>query len=76
MISVKNKDLWSLLMTTDSHSSREWLSVPEWRDRHPHIGKNKVYESVHDGTLLSLRLGSKILIASDALEVLSSEDKT
>ena len=62
-------------MTINPSSKREWLSVPEWRKMHPQIGKNKVYESVRNGTLLSLRLGSKILIASDALEVLSSKDK-
>jgi len=62
-------------MIIEPSSKREWLSVPEWRKRHPQIGKNKVYESVRNGTLLSLRLGSKILVASDALEVLSSTVK-
>ena len=61
-------------MTRDSHSNREWLSVPEWRQRHPQIGKNKVYELVRDGTLKSLRLGGKILVASDALDILYIRD--
>lgn len=60
-------------MTISSYESREWLSVPEWRKRHPQIGKNKVYDSIRDGTLKSLKLGGKILIASDALDILSSE---
>tara|TARA_Y100000588_G_scaffold374143_1_gene448864 strand:- start:1176 stop:1454 length:279 start_codon:yes stop_codon:yes gene_type:complete len=54
-------------------SVREWLTVPEWMDRHPHIGKGKVYESVRNGTLLSIRLGTKILVASDALDVLAGK---
>jgi len=52
------------------HTRREWLTVSQWRERFPAIGKNKVYELVRDGSLKSIRLGGKILIASDALDVL------
>ena len=58
-------------MTTEPASSREWLTVPEWRRRHPYLGKNKVYKAVGDGTLKSIRIGGKILVASDALDVLA-----
>ena len=60
-------------MTEYSYSKREWLSVPQWRERHPQIGKNKVYELVRNGTLESLRLGGKILVSSDALDRLSEQ---
>ena len=60
-------------MTVEPASSREWLSVPEWRRRHPYLGKNKVYKAVGDGTLKSIRIGGKILVASDALDVLAGD---
>ena len=59
-------------MTVEPASSREWLSVPEWRRRHPYLGKNKVYKAVGDGTLKSIRIGGKILVASDALDQLAT----
>ena len=60
-------------MTIGPASSREWLTVPEWRRRHPYLGKNKVYTAVGDGTLKSIRIGGKILVASDALDVLAAD---
>ena len=58
-------------MATEAASSREWLTVPEWRRHHPYLGKNKVYKAIGDGTLKSIRIGGKILVASDALDVLA-----
>jgi len=46
--------------------------VPEWRRRHPYLGKNKVYKAIGDGTLKSIRIGGKILVASDALDELAT----
>ena len=58
-------------MPTEAASSREWLTVPEWRRHHPYLGKNKVYKAIGDGTLKSIRIGRKILVASDALNELA-----
>ena len=58
-------------MTTEN---REWLSVKEWLSRNPHFGRlNFVYEKVADLTLKSIKVGAKILIASDALELIAAE---
>ena len=58
-------------MIIEPSPKREWLTVPEWRSRHPFLGKNKVYLAVRDGTLMSVKIGGKILIASDALDELA-----
>ena len=58
-------------MTAEAPRRREWLTVPEWRRRHPYLGKNKVYKAVGDGTLKSVRIHGKILVASDALDALA-----
>ena len=58
-------------MTTEN---REWLPVKEWLSRNPHFGRlNFVYEKVADQTLKSIKVGAKILIASDALELIAAE---
>ena len=58
-------------MTTEN---REWLPVKEWLSRNPHFGRlNFVYEKVADQTLKSIKVGTKILIASDALDLIAAE---
>ena len=54
------------------NTEREWLSVAEFRIRHPQLGKNLVYEAVRSGRLLSIKVHGKILIASDALNQLAA----
>lgn len=49
-------------------TQREWLTVNQFRERIPQFGKNLVYQAVRDGRLPSVRIGSKILIPSDALD--------
>ena len=49
---------------------RQWLSVEAFRKRHG-LGKNLNYDMVRQGRLLSVRLGGKILIASDALDLIA-----
>ena len=58
-------------MTNQDTLGRQWITVSEWRKRYPYLGKNKVYKAVGDGTLKSVRIGGKILVASDALDVLA-----
>ena len=59
-------------MTTTRH--REWLPVREWKKRHPYFGAvNFIYEKSRDGTLLSIKVGGRVLIASDALDILAEE---
>ena len=54
-------------------TKREWLPVPEWQRRNPGIlSKNTLYDAVAKKRLMSIRIGGKILIASDALDVLST----
>ena len=48
----------------------EWLTVEQFRIRH-HLGRNLVYDMVRQMRLRSVKLGGKILIASDALEILA-----
>lgn len=55
-------------MTT---TKREWISVSEWMRRNPGaLSRNGIYDAVAQKRLKSIRVGGKILIASDALDVL------
>ena len=50
-------------------TDREWLSVREFRRRKaPHLGINLIYRSCGTGELDSIRIGGRILVASDALD--------
>lgn len=55
--------------------ANQWLTVNEFIRLHPNLGKSLVYESVRDGRLRSIRLGGKILIASDALDLLVEDEE-
>ena len=50
-------------------SDREYLSVKEFKDRLG-VSRNLIYEQVRQGVLPSVRLGGRILIPVDALELL------
>ena len=50
-------------------SDREYLSVKEFKDRLG-VSRNLIYEQVRKGGLPSVRLGGRILIPVDALELL------
>lgn len=51
-----------------------WEPVKAWRERHPEVGSlNHVYRKIADGTLRSIRVGNKILIAENALDLLDGE---
>ena len=58
------------LATQGPATEQEWLSVEQFRRRHK-LGKNLVYDAVRQGRLRSVKLGGKILIATDALEMLA-----
>ena len=49
---------------------REWLPVKEFkRTKAPHLGINSIYRGCETGELASIRIGGRILIASDALDL-------
>ena len=50
-------------------SDREYLSVKDFKDRLG-VSGNLIYEQVRRGVLPSVRLGGRILIPVDALELL------
>lgn len=51
-----------------------WEPVKAWWERHPEVGSlNHVYRKIGDGTLRSIRVGNKILVASNALDLLDEE---
>ena len=50
-------------------ADREYLSVKEFKDRLG-VSRNLIYEQVRKGVLPSVRLGGRILIPVDALELL------
>ncbi len=54
----------------DTTEERRWLTVKEFMEQHK-LGKNLVYDAVREGRLKSCRLMGKILIASDALDLLA-----
>ena len=49
---------------------REWLTIKEFRSRFPQFGVNLTYDAVRRGELPSIKVGGKILIPSDALDIL------
>lgn len=51
---------------------REWLTVLEFRERH-RLNKNLVYEQIREGKIQSIKVGGKILVASDALDQLAAQ---
>ena len=52
--------------------TRRWMPVSEFRREHPEVGgKNHVYGMIDKGVLKSIKLGGKILVASDALDLLA-----
>lgn len=53
-------------------TDREWISPTEFMKRHG-LGKNLVYDKINDGTLAHVRVGKRILVASDALDRLYDE---
>jgi len=51
---------------------RQWLPVKEFKKtKAPYVGINAIYHACESGELASIRLGGRILIASDALDLLS-----
>ena len=53
-------------------NERRWLTVSQFAKLHA-LGRNLVYEHVREGTLHSCRIGGKILVASNALDLLAQE---
>ena len=56
-------------------TQREWLTVEEFRQRHK-LGKNLVYDAVRENRLPSIKISSKILIPSDALDQLVEDRRS
>ena len=54
----------------DQIPEREWLSVKQFKAKHPNLGTNLIYRGCETGELASIRIGGRILIASDALDLL------
>ena len=63
-------------MNEDPAREREWLSVAEFRKRHPALGKNLIYDAVREGRIPAIRIRGKILIPSDALDQMLSGSGT
>lgn len=56
----------------NNETTRRWQPVPVWMQEHPEAGnKNKVYREIGNGTLKPFKLGGRILVASDALDLLA-----
>ena len=50
---------------------REWLTVREFLERYKgKISRNTVYSRIEDKTLPSIKLGRKILLPADALDLI------
>ena len=59
-------------MATTPRAERDWITVQAFHQQHPHTGsRNHLYNLCATGVLRHVRLGGKILIASDALELLA-----
>jgi hypothetical protein len=57
------------------NSTREWITVRKYHERFPEAGSlNFLYEKARSGELLSIRLGARVLIASDALDVIAQAE--
>ena len=62
-------------METMNHApAREWLTVDEWRRRNL-VGRDVTYRLVQRGELMHVRVGKRVLIASDALDQLATRQK-
>ena len=55
--------------------TRQWLTVKEFRER-TGLGKSLTYDAVQRGELPSIRIGGKILLPSDALDLLLDAKRT
>jgi len=54
----------------------EWLTVSQFKDRHPYLGLNKIYDEARSGGLASITVGTKVLIRSDALDLLLEKQQS
>ena len=52
----------------EQSTEREYLTVKQFRERHPNLGTNLLYDQIRAGEIPSIRLGGKILIPSDAFD--------
>ena len=48
----------------------QWLSVPEFVEEHPEVGRNLVYQQAKLGNLPTIKIGGKLLIRRDAFDLL------
>ena len=66
------------MVETQAHEAQpiEWLRVKVFHERYPEAGSvNFIYQMAKTGELLSIKLGGKILIRSDALDRLYAEQR-
>ena len=55
----------------------EWLPSIEFLERHKGvIGKSKFYDGIAEGTIPHLRIGSKILVPANALDMMLEQAGT
>jgi hypothetical protein len=60
-------------MSDRESRERRWLSAKQWIDENPGFaGKNFVYDACRRGDLPSIRIGRKIFIPDDALEIIAN----
>ena len=48
----------------------QWVSVPEFVEEHPEVGRNLVYREAALGNLPTIKVGGKLLIRRDAFDLL------
>ena len=53
-------------------AEREWLTVKQFAERNPSLTRGFVYELCSEGKLHSIKVRGKVLVASDALELIAS----
>ena len=64
-------------MVITENVGRQWFPVRKWSEANPDFGRlNFVYEAIARGELLSVKVGSKLLVASDALDVLAARQNS
>ena len=57
-------------------AQRTWMRVRAWRLNNPDFGSiNFIYKMAQEGKLLSIKVGSRVLIASDALDFIAENGK-
>ncbi len=62
------------MATATVKKERELWTVKKWQSRNPDFGKpNFVYGQARKNVLLSIKVSGKVLIASDALDVLAEQ---